>query len=80
MLSPYAQAEFGSQDAFNQYWSQFTEVCSENATGRRHERRRLGERAGATSPTPRRPGRSTQHKNIRVTRINGQLLIDSDAK
>ena len=33
MLSPFAQAEFGSQDAFNQYWTGFTKVSSSNAQG-----------------------------------------------
>lgn len=75
MLSPFAQAKFGSQEAFNQYWAAFPQVSSEdanvtpNADGSRN----------VTCIVHYAPGQSTT-KTIRVTQINGQLVIDSEAK
>jgi eukaryotic-like serine/threonine-protein kinase len=75
MLSPFGQAQFGSQDAFNQYWSQYPQVSSEeanvtpNADGSRN----------VTCIVHYTQGQTTT-KTVRVTMIDGQLRIDSDAR
>ncbi|MGB3444521.1 MAG: serine/threonine-protein kinase [Actinophytocola sp.] len=79
MLTPHAQALFGGQDAFNEYWAQFTNVSSSDATG-------VTPNADGSVMVPvnvtytTEAGPKTEHKTIRVTRVNGQLLIDSEAK
>jgi serine/threonine protein kinase len=79
MLTPHAQALFGGQQAFNEYWAQYTNVSSENAIGvTPNEDGSVNvpvdvTYTGAGGPVP-------QHRVLRVTRVNGQLLIDSDAK
>jgi len=79
MLTPHAQALFGGQQAFNEYWAQYTDVSSENAIGvTPNEDGSVNvpvdvTYTGAGGPVP-------QHRVVRVTRVNGQLLIDSDAK
>jgi serine/threonine protein kinase len=79
MLSPRAQALFGGQEAFNRYWSQFTAVSSADATG-------VTPNADGSVTVPvnvtytTAAGPRTEHKALRVTRSNGQLLIDSEAK
>ena len=79
MLSPFAQAEFGSQDAFNQYWTGFTKVSSSNAQGvSTNPDGSLNVPCDVTYTSASGP--STQHKNIRVTLINGQKYIDSAAR
>lgn len=79
MLSPFAQAEFGSQDAFNQYWTGFTKVSSSNAQGvSTNPDGSLNVPCDVTYTSASGP--SSQHKNIRVTLINGQKYIDSAAR
>jgi eukaryotic-like serine/threonine-protein kinase len=79
MLSPFAQAQFGSQDAFNQYWSQFTNVSSANAQG-------VSTNGDLSLSVPcdvsytSAAGPRSEHRNIRVTMINGQMFIDSEAR
>lgn len=79
MLSPFAQAEFGNQEAFNQYWSGFTKVSSSNAQG-------VSTNADGSLNVPcdvsytSASGPTTEHKNIRVTLIDGQKRIDSAAR
>jgi serine/threonine protein kinase len=79
MLTAHAQALFGGQDAFNQYWSQFTAVSSADAQG-------VTPNADGSVTVPvtvtytTATGPKTEQKTIRVTRVGGQLLIDSEAK
>jgi serine/threonine protein kinase len=79
MLTPHAQALFGGQDAFNQYWSQYTALSSEDARG-------VTPNADGSVTVPvnvtytTAAGPKTEHKTIRVTRVAGALLIDSEAK
>jgi serine/threonine protein kinase len=78
-LSPHAQALFGGQEGFNEYWSQYTDVSSANAIG-------VTPNADGSVMVPvdvtyiTEAGPKTEKKTVRVTRINGTLLIDSDAK
>jgi hypothetical protein len=78
MLSPYAQAQFGGLDGFNQYWSKFTAVSSENAQG-------VTPNADGSVTVPvdvtytTAAGPTTTHKTVRVSMSNGQLIIDSKA-
>ncbi|MBB4904088.1 serine/threonine-protein kinase [Actinophytocola algeriensis] len=79
MLTAHGQAQFGGQDAFNQYWSQFTAVSSANANG-------VTPNADGSVTVPvdvtytTAGGPKTEHRTIRVTRVAGTLLIDSAAK
>jgi hypothetical protein len=79
MLTAHGQAQFGGQDAFNQYWSQFTAVSSANANG-------VTPNADGSVTVPvdvtytTAGGPKTEHRTIRVTRVAGALLIDSAAK
>jgi tRNA A-37 threonylcarbamoyl transferase component Bud32 len=79
MLTAHGQALFGGQDEFNQYWSQFTAVSSANANG-------VTPNADGSVTVPvdvtytTAGGPKTEHKTIRVTRVAGALLIDSEAK
>jgi serine/threonine protein kinase len=76
MLSPYGQHQFGSEDAFNQYWAQFPQVSSEKALvdGKNPDG------SLQVSVTVRYAAGNAARKVLRVTMFNGQLLIDSDAK
>ena len=75
LLSPFGQAQFGSLAAFTQYWAAYPQVSSEdakvtpNADGSRN----------VTCTVHYAQGQSAQ-KTVRVTMINGQLVIDSDAR
>ena len=79
MLTAHAQALFGGQEAFNQYWAGFTQVSSANANG-------VTPNADGSVTVPvdvtytTDAGPKTEHRTIRVTRVAGQLLIDSEAK
>jgi tRNA A-37 threonylcarbamoyl transferase component Bud32 len=79
MLSQHAQALFGGQDAFNEYWAGFKDVYSENA-------RNVRTNADGSVTVPvdviyvTDAGQKTVHKEIRVTRVGGKLVIDSEAK
>jgi serine/threonine protein kinase len=79
MLSAHAQALFGGQDAFNQYWAQFTNVSSADAIGvTPNADGSVNVPVNVTYTTDAGP--KVEHKTIRVTRVGGQLLIDSEAK
>jgi len=79
MLSPHAQALFGGQQAFNEYWAAYTNISSANAIG-------VTENGDGSLNVPvdvtydRADGSVTEHRILRVTRVGGQLVIDSDAK
>jgi len=79
MLTPHAQALFGGQDAFNQYWAGFTDVSSSDAIGvTPNADGSVNVPVNVTYTTDAGP--KTEHKTVRVTRVAGQLLIDSEAK
>jgi serine/threonine protein kinase len=75
MLSPYGQAQFGSQEAFNQHWAAYPAVSSEDANVKENAD---GSR-DVTCIVHYAPGQSTT-KTVRVTMIDNQLRIDSEAK
>ncbi len=79
MLTPHAQALFGGEQAFTEYWAQYTDVSSQNATGvTPNEDGSVNVPVDVTYTSASGP--AVQHRVLRVTRVNGQLLIDSDAK
>jgi serine/threonine protein kinase len=80
MLSPNAQAQFGSQADFAAYWGQFSNVVANNAQG-------VTANPDGSDNVPvdvryTKDGQPpvNQHKVIRVIRYNGQLLIDGDTR
>ena len=79
MLSSNAQAEFGDEDAFREYWSGFTDVSSANAYG-------VTPNQDGSVNVPvdvtytKESGTTQEHKTLRVTRVNGKLVIDSAAR
>ena len=79
LLSPHAQALFGGQDAFNEYWGGFKGVYSKNA-----KNVRPNPDGSVTVPVDviyiTDAGENTVHKEMRVTRVGGKLVIDSEAK
>lgn len=78
-LSPHAQSLFGSETDFTTYWAGFTQVSSKNAKGvTTNADLSVNVPVDVTYTTA--AGSTNAHKNIRVTMLNGQLLIDSEAK
>jgi hypothetical protein len=79
MLSTNAKAQFGGQAAFDQYWSQFTDVSSENARG-------VTENGDGSLNVPvdvtytRGDGTQQVKRQVRVTREGGRIVIDSLAQ
>ncbi|HEY7593234.1 MAG TPA: protein kinase [Actinophytocola sp.] len=79
MLSSYAQGRFGDKEAFRKYWSQFSQVSSENAQG-------VTKNGDGSVNVPvdvtytKGDGDLRKHLTIRVTRVNGSLFIDADAR
>ncbi|MGH3877075.1 MAG: hypothetical protein ACRDSK_08580, partial [Actinophytocola sp.] len=79
MLSTNAQQQFGGQEGFSQYWGQFTEVSSQNASN-------VTKNADGSVNVPvdvtytKGDSPSTQKQQVRVTRVNGKLVIDSAAR
>ncbi|HEY0448044.1 serine/threonine-protein kinase [Actinophytocola sp.] len=79
MLSANAQALFGDENAFRGYWSQFSDLSSKNARG-------VTPNGDGSVNVPvdvtytRNDAPSQQHKTLRVTRVNGKLVIDSEAR
>lgn len=79
MLSVNGQALFGDEDAFREYWSQFTDVSSANADG-------VTPNSDGSVNVPvdvtftRESGPAQEHRTLRVTRVDGTLVIDSDAR
>jgi serine/threonine protein kinase len=83
MLTPGAQAAFGGQAGFDQYWGQFSQVSSAHAQGV------TANADGSvnvpidityTTGTGADEHSSQTHKVLRVVRENGSLLIDALAK
>lgn len=79
LLSPAARGTFGSEAAFRSHWGQYTSVSARNASG-------VTDNADGTVRVPvdvtYDSNGSTQvvKRVLRVTRLDGQLLIDSDPR
>jgi serine/threonine protein kinase len=78
MLSSNAQGLFGGAEGFREYWSQFTEVNSQNAIGVTPN---ADQSVNVPVDVTYTKGGSTQQQKqvVRVTRVNGKLVIDSKA-
>ncbi|MGH3929382.1 MAG: protein kinase domain-containing protein, partial [Pseudonocardiaceae bacterium] len=78
LLSPDAQAAFGSESDFSSYWSQYSSVSANGAYGVTKN-----DDGSVTVPVTvvynTEAGSQSQRKALRVTRLNGRLLIDSDS-
>lgn len=79
MLTPAAQATFGTESEFDAYWKQYSSVDARNAFGVTNN----------PDGSVRVPVEVTYHKaggsqvakrELRVTRLGGRLLIDSDPR
>jgi eukaryotic-like serine/threonine-protein kinase len=81
LLSPNAQARFGGQDAFNQYWAQYSQVYANNAIGVTANPDGSGNvPVDVTYIANGTNQQVTQHKSIRVIRYQGQLYVDGDTR
>jgi len=79
MLSPYAQEQFGGRAAFDEYWSKYTSVSSSDSNDvKRNPDGSLDVPATVTYTSA--DGSSSERRRVRVTSLNGQMLIDSDAR
>ncbi|GAB3457633.1 serine/threonine-protein kinase [Actinophytocola sediminis] len=79
MLSSNAKAQFGDQAAFTEYWSQYTNVSSKNANGvTPNADGSLNVPVDVTYTTG--DGSQQLKRQVRVTRENGQVVIDSRAE
>ncbi len=81
-LSGNVQQQFGSEQAFRDYWGQFSQVYSNNAQG-------VTANPDGSVNVPvdvtyfdkgNPPKQNGQHKTINVIRSGGQLLINSDGR
>lgn len=77
LLSPTAQASFGTEAQFAAHWSQYSSVSAENAKGVTDNND-----GSVTVPVDvtynTDGGGQTEKRTLRIVRLNGQLLIDSD--
>lgn len=79
LLSPTAQATFASEADFRSYWSRFSSVSARDAAG-------VTDNADGSVRVPvevtynNGANAQTVKRALRVTRVNGQLLIDSDPR
>ncbi|PZS37732.1 MAG: serine/threonine protein kinase, partial [Pseudonocardiales bacterium] len=79
LLSPTAQATFASESDFRSYWSKYSSVSARNAFG-------VTDNSDGSVQVPvevtYNNGANAQvvKHALRVTRLNGQLLIDSDPR
>lgn len=79
MLTPRAQSAFGSRSAFRDYWNQYAQVWARNAYGlTRNPDGSVNVPVDVEYVTAH--GSRTEHKVVRVTRRNGQLLIAEPAR
>jgi serine/threonine protein kinase len=75
MLSPRAQASFGDMAAFRAYWGQYSQVSARNAQGVT-----TNADGSVTVPVDVTYDGRTEQRQLRVTRLDGRLLIDSEAR
>jgi hypothetical protein len=80
LLSPTARAFFGNEPDFRSHWSQYSSVSARNAFG-------VTDNPDGTVTVPvdvtyNTTGSGTQvvKRQLRVTRLDSQLLIDSDPR
>jgi serine/threonine protein kinase len=79
MLSPTAQAAFAGESGFRSYWSHYSSVSARNAFG-------VTDNSDGSVRVPVEVtydnGTDTQvvKRALRITRLNGRLLIDSDPR
>jgi hypothetical protein len=79
MLSPTAQAAFTGESGFQSYWSQYSSVSARNAFG-------VTDNSDGSVRVPvdvtydNGTGAQVVKRALRVTRLNGRLLIDSDPR
>jgi hypothetical protein len=79
LLTPTAQAAFGSESGFRSYWSQYSSVSARNAFG-------VTDNSDGSVRVPvevtynNGANAQTVKRALRVTRLNGQLVIDSDPR
>lgn len=79
LLSPAAQATFGSEAEFAAHWSQYSSVSAEDASG-------VTDNSDGSVSVPvtvtydTGGGQEVERQNVRVTRLEGRLLIDSDPR
>jgi eukaryotic-like serine/threonine-protein kinase len=79
LLSPTAQATFGSEADFRSYWSQYSSISGANAFGLTNNPD--GSVRVPVDVTYHKAGSSEVVKRVlRVTRVNGHLIIDSDPR
>jgi hypothetical protein len=78
-LSAYAKSLYGSEQEFQEYWSQFTDLSSGNAYGvTKNADGSVNVPVDVTYTTASGP--KQEKRTVRVTVINGAMLIDSEAK
>lgn len=78
MLTPQAQAEFGSYEEFQDHWSEFSQVYAEKARGEYNDD---GSVTISTTVTELEgDDQNVERRQLRVIRSNGSLQIDSDPR
>lgn len=75
MLSPAAQAAFGSESEFRSYWDQYSRVSAHRARAVRNDDGSVNMSVDVVYN-----GEREERKVVRVTRLDGRLLIDSEAR
>ena len=75
MLSPRARMSFGDMAAFRAYWGQYSQVSARNAQGVT-----TNDDGSVTVPVDVTYDGRTEQRELRVTRLDGELLIDSEAR
>jgi len=79
MLSENGKAEFGDEAGFQEYWSQYTDVSSSNAYGvTPNNDGSVNVPVDVTYTTASGP--KQEKRTVRVTRLDGRLVIDGPAK
>ncbi|HEX2297569.1 MAG TPA: hypothetical protein VHH34_03450, partial [Pseudonocardiaceae bacterium] len=81
LLSPTAKASFGNSEAqFAEYWGQYSSVSAQDASG-------VSDNPDGSVTVPvtvtyntEGGGQQVERQRLRVVRLNGQLLIDSDPR
>ena len=75
MLSPQARTSFGDQEGFRMYWEQYSQVSARNAQGVT-----TNDDGSVTVPVDVTYDDRSEQRKLRVTRLDGKLLIDSEAR
>lgn len=75
MLSPRARASFGDEAGFRAYWEQYSQVSARNAQGVT-----TNDDGSVTVPVDVTYDDRSEQRKLRVTRLDGKLLIDSEAR